>query len=520
MTNKFFIYARKSTDVEDKQILSIEAQLNELREFSKRDGLEVVEELVEKQSAKIPGRPIFSKMLDEIEKGRADGIISWHPDRLARNSVDGGRIIYLLDTGKLSALKFNTFWFESTPQGKFMLSIAFSQSKYYVDSLSENTRRGLRQKAKNGYMPSVAPIGYINDVRNKSVVLSKKLAPIISEAFEKYSVGDITMKDISRFLATKGILNPHKKPFDLNRVKRFLTNPYYCGFFVYSGEVYEGRHEKVISKSLFDKVQDVVSQRNHQWINAKVDRLSKPFLGLLKCGECGMSITADFKVKHYKNGLCGYFNYYRCTKKNKHVKCSQSNVRDIDLESQLTTLIKKYSLRSDWAINMQKELDKEQKGSAQSVLDVVSLKRKQIDNLNIKLQLLLDTYLDQIIDKESYKLKKLELFSQKKTLEEQIVNLQNHQGNWIEPMKNWIIEANGVDQIVSTNNKEQIKVLAAKIFGSNLYLKDKTVRGIGQNAWSALGADPTGRTWVPSLGFEPRKPYGNCSTGSRICPLY
>ena len=195
MLNKFFIYARKSTDVEDKQILSIEAQLNELREFSKRDNLEVVEELVEKQSAKIPGRPIFSRMLNEIEKGRADGIISWHPDRLARNSVDGGRIIYLLDTGKLSALKFNTFWFESTPQGKFMLSIAFSQSKYYVDSLSENTRRGLHQKAKNGYMPSVAPIGYINDVRNKSVVLSKKLAPIISEAFEKYSVGDITMKD-------------------------------------------------------------------------------------------------------------------------------------------------------------------------------------------------------------------------------------------------------------------------------------------------------------------------------------
>jgi len=148
---------------------------------------------------------------------------------------------------------------------------------------------------------------------------------------------------------------------------------------------------------------------------------------------------------------------------------------------------------------MQKELDKEQKGSAQSVLDVVSLKRKQIDNLNIKLQLLLDTYLDQIIDKESYKLKKLELFSQKKTLEEQIVNLQNHQGSWIEPMKNWLIEASGVDQIVSTNDKEQLKVLAAKIFGSNLYLKDKTVRGIGQNAWSALGADPTRRSWVPIL---------------------
>ena len=151
MVNKFFLYARKSTDVEDMQVLSIEAQVNELRELAKKDGLEIVDELIEKKSAKIPGREIFNSMLDRIEKNEADGIISWHPDRLARNSVDGGRIIYLLDRNKLSALKFNTFWFESTPQGKFMLSIAFSQSKYYVDSLSENTKRGLRQKAKNGY---------------------------------------------------------------------------------------------------------------------------------------------------------------------------------------------------------------------------------------------------------------------------------------------------------------------------------------------------------------------------------
>ena len=147
--DKYFIYARKSTDVEDKQVQSIDGQLQELRELAKRENLIVVEELIEKQSAKIPGRPVFNSMISRIEKGKANGILSWHPDRLARNSVDGGRIIYLVDTGKISALKFNTFWFEPTPQGKFMLSVAFSQSKYYVDSLSENTRRGLHQKARN-----------------------------------------------------------------------------------------------------------------------------------------------------------------------------------------------------------------------------------------------------------------------------------------------------------------------------------------------------------------------------------
>ena len=105
-SQKFFLYARKSTDVEDKQVLSIEAQIVELRAFAKQNNLSVVKTFIEKQSAKIPGRPIFSEMLARIEKGEAAGILAWHPDRLARNSVDGGRIIYLLDCGRITAFNF------------------------------------------------------------------------------------------------------------------------------------------------------------------------------------------------------------------------------------------------------------------------------------------------------------------------------------------------------------------------------------------------------------------------------
>ncbi|TSC62538.1 MAG: recombinase, partial [Parcubacteria group bacterium Greene0416_14] len=132
--SKFFLYARKSTDEPDRQILSIEAQIAELREFGEREHLEIVQEFVESQTAKEPGRPIFNQMLSLIEKGFAQGILAWHPDRLARNSVDGGRIIYLIDTTKIRELKFPTFWFDATPQGKFMLNIAFGQSKYYIDN--------------------------------------------------------------------------------------------------------------------------------------------------------------------------------------------------------------------------------------------------------------------------------------------------------------------------------------------------------------------------------------------------
>src|SRR3990167_8478956 len=125
---KYFIYTRKSTDSEERQILSIESQISELKEFAAKEKLEIVASLCEAQTAKEPGRKIFGEMLDRIEKGEAQGILAWHPDRLAGNSVDGGKIVYMLDTGRIKDLKFPTFWFESTPQGKFMLNIAFGQS--------------------------------------------------------------------------------------------------------------------------------------------------------------------------------------------------------------------------------------------------------------------------------------------------------------------------------------------------------------------------------------------------------
>ena len=156
---KYIAYCRKSTDEKDKQVLSIEAQIAELKEFAKRENFSVVDFVIEAKTAKCPGREQFNEVLKRIEKDEVQGIISWHPDRLARNSIDGGKIIYLLDTGKLLDLKFPSFWFENTPQGKFMLNIAFGQSKYYVDNLSENVKRGNRQKLRRGEWPEKFLLG-------------------------------------------------------------------------------------------------------------------------------------------------------------------------------------------------------------------------------------------------------------------------------------------------------------------------------------------------------------------------
>lgn len=258
--NKYYLYARKSTDVEDKQVLSIEAQLVELREYAKRENLCIAAEFIEKKSAKMTGRPVFGKLLAEIEKDGGN-ILAWHPDRLARNSVDGGQIVYLLDSGKLGTLKFPSFWFENTSQGKFMLSIAFGQSKYYVDNLSENTKRGLRQKVRRGERPGLAPVGYINDVRTKTVVVDKRRSPIVIEAFALYAKGDQRLEDIAAFLASKGILTKSGKQFPKDKIKRMLTNPFYYGHFRYFGEIHEGKHKAIISKKLFDEAQATLAKR-------------------------------------------------------------------------------------------------------------------------------------------------------------------------------------------------------------------------------------------------------------------
>ena len=175
MKTKFFLYARKSTEDEERQVMSIEAQLAELAEFAKRENIEIAETFIESKSAKKPGREIFNEMMSKVYESKEPiGLIAWHPDRLARNSVDGGQIIYSIDISKIVSLRFPAFWFEPTPQGLFMLQVAFGQSKYYIDNLSENIKRGHRQKLKNGLWPQMAPLGYLNNKETKQIYVDKK----------------------------------------------------------------------------------------------------------------------------------------------------------------------------------------------------------------------------------------------------------------------------------------------------------------------------------------------------------
>ncbi len=501
--NKYFLYARKSTDVEDKQVLSIEAQITELRAYARQEKLEIMEELIEKQSAKIPGRPIFNKMLSRIENGEADGIIAWHPDRLARNSVDGGRIIYSIDCGHLRNLKCPQFWFENTSQGKFMLNIAFGQSKYYIDNLSENTKRGQRQKVRRGEYPGFAPVGYINDVRTKSVAVDRKKSKAIKQAFELYAQNQSRLEDISHFLAENGVKSWNNNPIHKDRITFILTNPFYYGHFRYSGEVHEGKHQPIVSKKIFDKVQEVLKQRGK--VRRNEENQPQPYCGLLKCGNCNMMITAEHKVKRQKNGNVHEYVYYRCSRKNKAIKCKEPWIKENDLDIQISSLLQKFSLRPDWAKDIRQMLEKNKTESAQSSVPFIHEARNRIQEISSKLQRLLDGYLDQDIDREIYREEKAKLLSEKKTLEEKIINLEQKQMGWVAPMQEWIEKAENLSKIAQDNNLFAKKIIAKEIFGLHLLLANREARPSGPNGVRDSDFTPTTQ-WAAILAANQMTP--------------
>ena len=459
-TMRYIIYARKSSESEERQVLSIESQLAELREFAAKEKLEIVVSLCEAQTAKEPGRTKFAEMLSDIESGKAEGILSWHPDRLARNSVDGGRIIYSLDTGKIKDLKFPTFWFDNTPQGKFMLNIAFGQSKYYIDNLAENIKRGHRAKLRKGIWPGFAPLGYINNHRTKDIDLDEEKAPFIKKAFELYSTGKYTLKQIAKILKDLGLRSYKGNLLSVSCVQRLLKNPFYYGVFTFNNEMYQRSHKSIISKKLFDKCREVMAARAHK-MERKVQHFF-PFRGLMICGECGGAITAETQKGH---------NYYRCTKK-KGV-CSQKYIREETLTEQFVSFFQKVSLSSHDMQKVLKELEKdEQKAREEMVVFVQSLK-EELKDIDLKLEKLLSAYLDEIILAEEYTGQKQKLLTRKVELREKIRDFEERGVSWLEPARGFIQNLNYAQKLVLSQNKSEMTTFLKNIGSNHILLNQQ-----------------------------------------------
>ena len=468
---KYFLYIRKSTDEDDRQVLSLEAQEFELNEFARREHLIVVETFRESLTAKCPGRPIFNQMLDRMERGEAEGILAWHPDRLARNSVDGGRIIYFVDSLKITALKFRTFWFEATPQGKFMLSIAFGQSKYFVDNLSENTKRGLRQKLRRGEWPGWAPLGYLNDQVKHNIMKDPERFRLVKKLFEMYATGNYSMKDLQNTAKNIGLFGKSGKVPSVSLIQHTISNTFYYGVFKYNGELHEGKHEPMIAKKLFEKCAEVMARKSQP----KKRHIAKTTLrGLLNCADCGCAITSEIQKGHH---------YYRCTKKRGN--CSQGYIREESLVPQINDVLQKVSLPPSWANEMLAKLETEREQERQDGLIFAQNLKVEIEDLNIKIEKLLDAHIDGLIPKDEYVLKKQKILNQKIELSDKLLNFEQKGNFWLEPMRLFILDSKQALIIASEENLEDKKNFLKKI-GSNHLLDARTITFSPKKSWEIL----------------------------------
>jgi site-specific DNA recombinase len=344
---KYCLYARKSTEQEDKQALSIESQVREMITLAEREGLEIVEIKRESHSSKEVGqRPVYNELINEIRQGKFNGILTWAPDRLSRNAGDLGSVVDLMDQGLLHEIRTYGQKFTNNPNEKFLLMILGSQAKLENDNKMVNVKRGLRARCEMGLWPSVPPTGYLSHSdRNKKceVVLDGQRADVIKQMYEKVAYDGWSgrklfywLKDDIRF-RTK-----HGKPLTLSNIYIILKSTFYYGEFEYpkgGGQWYKGVHDPIITKDLYLQVQDritsdhVVRDQNKEFA----------FTRMITCGLCGSGVTADEKFKKLKDGTTNRYVYYGCTKfKDKNCPCGY--VREEDLIEQLANVLDVVSL--------------------------------------------------------------------------------------------------------------------------------------------------------------------------------
>jgi len=344
---RYVLYARKSTESDEKQIMSIDSQIKEMISLAKKENLEIADIRKESYSAKDSGqRPIYNQIIEDIKKGIFSGILTWAPDRLSRNAGDLGALIDLMDQKLLIEIRTYGQKFINSPNEKFLLTILGAQGKLENDQKSINVKRGLRAKCQQGLWPAMAPTGYLNEKRTDRkgyVLIDPKRAIVIKQMFEKVANEQLSGRKVCRWL--KEDLNfktKNGKHLSLANIYRLLKTTFYYGMFEYprdSGNFYTGRHSPIISKDLFDKVQQQISIERHIRENNKEFAFTK----LLKCGLCSSGITADEKFKKLKDGSTKRYVYYGCTR-SKNLYCKCGYIREEELINQFIKIINKVNI--------------------------------------------------------------------------------------------------------------------------------------------------------------------------------
>ncbi|MDR0462712.1 MAG: recombinase family protein [Pseudomonadales bacterium] len=336
---KYCLYARKSSESDERQTMSIDSQIKEMTELAERDGHVVVEIKKESHSAKASGmRPVFMEIMKEIREDKYNGILTWAADRLSRNAGDLGSLVDLMDQGKLQKIQTYSQGFSNNPNEKFLLMILCSQAKLENDNRGVNVKRGLKAKCEMGIRPGYAPLGYMNLIKNdriREIIIDEDRAPIVKEMFERVGRHGQSGRVIKRWLDSIDFRTKKGVPMVLSSIYRTLQNSFYYGEFEFGGKYYKGGHIPLITKELFDEVQKQLIVPPKTW-----NKKQFPFKTLCKCGKCGDSIIGEDKYKKTKGGGFNKYTYYHCTR-SVDFECDEPYLREEELISQLIKYVER-----------------------------------------------------------------------------------------------------------------------------------------------------------------------------------
>lgn len=466
----YVIYARKSSESEDRQVLSIDSQVKELKEFADAKGLRVADVLTEARSAKSTGRPVFDLMTKNICTGKIYGIIAWKLDRLSRNPLDGATLIQALETNHLKQIVTPGQTYQNSTNDKFSLSIELCLAKRYVDDLSDNVKRGNRAKLEKGWLPGSAPIGYLNDLITKTVICDPDRFRLTRLIWEMVLKGQLSVPRIIEIInkqygfQTRRTAKQGGRPLSKTTVYDLLSNPFYYGLIVRNGETYQGAHVPMVTKAEFDRVQEILKRKSLR--KPKVHGF--PYTGLIRCGECGAMVTAEQKINRYGSR----YVYYHCTKRLRDKQCRQKCIREEELERQMEAIIEDLSIHDDfrdYALHRLQILHQQESGTRQRLTENVdsalTAVQKRLDNL-------LDLRLRDLLTDAEYNNQKRTLLDEITSLKENRANLERRQSHWFELSENAFLFANKAKYWFEHGDLRQKREIIACI-GSNFILKDK-----------------------------------------------
>ena len=254
----------------------------------------------------------------------------------------------------------------------------------------------------------------------------------------------------------------------IGQIRKLLSDKFYVGIMSYNGEYHEGKHKTFISKELFQKVQTEMQKRDKHYKKSN----GFPFLGIFKCKECGAAITAEKHAKFFKgtNRTATYY-YYRCTKK--LGPCSQKAITAFEMENQIKEILKQVSLPKLWVKNWLNWLERDELLNQQSQSKIIENLKIELEAINKKQNFLLDSFLDQVIDNDTYKHKKNELFETKIKLEEDLGKIKDNGLSRLEPFREFINVASQCGKIARAKNTNEELAFFVKTVGSNFYLDNR-----------------------------------------------